>query len=480
MKKIINLYKSFTQKHKKFTTFLYVMIFILFIITLVYNIYKKIKQKTIYVGCLYSQTGVLGTSAYDNYKILLDSFKHAVSKYDCEINIIPIYKDLGDNLDNFTKWVEECVKKYNIKYFFGCWRSSERREILPVLQKYNLRLFYPLQYEGVEVSKNVYYFGACPNQQLIPGLKFMFDAYYYYKDVYIIGSDYSYPQISSSLVKSFIKNTKNEYNKTLVYSKLYPLDETDFTDFIQTLFDKSPNGAIIVNLINGDSYYTFSKQLYEMYYKRFPNIDKSLLTNQDEVIKYFSNPKVKDILKLSERYPSISTSIVENNIPKEDVKYLDGNMYVWNFTNNILTSPIYYLTLGYLNSDKDFTFLTNYYKKQGRPIGDTQYCSFLSALFFVKTLKEVIKNGGNIYDPEVYDKNKLISITTVGGQHVFRSNNHTTKIFFILNIVGEKMEIEYQHIKVILPAPMNILSDTKILVTDADSETVNISGRLIL
>jgi hypothetical protein len=265
-----------------------------------------------------------------------------------------------------------------------------------------------------------------------------------------------------------------------VYSKLYPQDETDFTDFIQTLFNKSPNGAIIVNLINGDSYYTFSKQFYEMYYKHFPNVDKSLFTNQDKAIKYFSNPKIKDVLKCSERYPSISTSIVENNISKENSKYLDGNTYVWNFTNNILTSPVYYLTSGYLNSDKDFDFLNNYYKKQGRPIGDTQYCSFLSALFFVKTLKAVIENKGNIYDTEVYDLFKLISITSVGGEHVFRTNNHITRIFFILTMTDGKMDVEYQHIKVILPAPMNILSDTKILVTDVDSETINISGRLIV
>jgi hypothetical protein len=77
-------------------------------------------------------------------------------------------------------------------------------------------------------------------------------------------------------VKKFISSTKQEYNQTLVYSKLYANDATDFTEFIQTLFNKSPNGAIIINFINGDSYYTFSKQMYEMYTKRFPNIDKSV------------------------------------------------------------------------------------------------------------------------------------------------------------------------------------------------------------
>lgn len=480
MKKIIKLYKSFTQKNKKFTTFLYFMIFILFIVTLVYNIYKKLKQKTVYVGCLYAQTGVLGNASYDNYKILLDSFKYAVKKYDVSINIIPIYKDLGDDRDNFTKWIEECVKKYNIKYFFGCWRSSERTYVIPVLQKYNLRLFYPLQYEGVESSKNVYYFGACPNQQLIPGLKLVFDAFYYYKDVYVIGSDYSYPKISLDIIKKFINNNKTEYGKKLVYSNLYPLNATDFTEFIQMLFDKSPNGAIIINLINGNSYYAFSKQFYEMYYKHFPNVDKSLTTNQNELIKYLSNPKLKEILKFSERYPSISTSIVENDIQKESFKYLDGNLYMCNFSNELITDPVYYINYGYIDSDKDLFFLKNFYKKQGRPVGDTQYCSFISVLFFIKTIKNIIENGGNIYDPSVYDKFKKVSVTSLAGEHALMENNHITKTFFVLFFSDGKMTIHYQSLKHILPGPMNVFTDKKILLTNATYETINISDKLIL
>lgn len=480
MKKIIQLYNSFTKKNKGFTYFLYVMIFSLLLFATVFNIYKIIKQKTIYVGCIYSKTGVLGDASYDNYKILLDSFKFSVKKYESNLNIIPIYKDLGEDLDNISKWVEECVKKYNIKYFFGGWRSSERQHIIPILQKYNLRLFYPLQYEGVESSKHVYYFGACPNQQLIPGLKFMFDAYYYYKDVYVIGSDYSYPQISLYLVKNFINTTKTEYNKTFVYSKLYPLDEKDFTDFIQTLFNKSPNGAIIINLINGDSYYTFSRQFVEMYSKRFPEVSKTLSTNQNEAIKYLSNKKLENNLKISERYPSISTSIVENNIKKEYSKFLEGNIYVSNYSNEIITDPIYYIDYGYPDSDKDFAFLKKFYEKQNKPIGDTQYCTFISTLFFVKTINEIIKNGENIYDPSVYDKFKIISIYSLAGEHIFRLNNHISKTFYISECINAKLEIEYQSFKSILPSPFNILSDNKILITDAELETINISDRLIL
>ena len=478
MKKIIKLYKSFSQKNKKFTTFLYVIIFILFIITLVYNIYKKLKQKTIYVGCLYSKTGVIGEASYDNYKIIVDSFKYAVKKYECNINIIPIYTDLGDNLDNFSKWVEECVKKYNIKYFFGCWRSDERRQVIPILEKYNLKLFYPLQYEGFESSNNVYYFGACPNQQIIPGLKYMFDTYYYYKEVYVIGSDYSYPQISLKLIQDYISDTKNTYGKKLVYSKLYPLDETEFTEFITTICDKSPKGAIIINLINGSSYDDFNKKFYDYYTIKFPYDDVSLTTNQNKAVTFFSQPDIPEHIRFTDRYPSISTSIVENNIKIEDIKYFEGTLYVWNFSNEVINNPIYYLTQGYKKSDDDVVFLKNYSAKQNKAIGDTQYCSFLSALFFVNTCKQMIDNNDNIYDVDVYDKNKEITIYSACGEHVFRPNNHITKIFFILQLdISGKLYIRYQSLNSILPAPYSVLTN-KILTAESRDKNISVADRL--
>ena len=79
-----------------------------------------------------------------------------------------------------------------------------------------------------------------------------------------------------------------------------------------------------------------------------------------------------------------------------------------------------------------------------------------------------------------YDKFKLISIKSLGGDHVLQSNNHITKIFFILTMVNGKIEVEYQHIKTMLPAPIDILSDTTIIKIYADSGTATITDRIIL
>jgi hypothetical protein len=330
------------------------------------------------------------------------------------------------------------------------------------------------------MSKNVYYFGGCPNQQLIPGLKYIFEVYYFYKDVYIIGSDYSYPKISIELIKQFMARNKNTYDKNIIYSKLYSLKETDFSEFILNVFKKSPKGAIIINLITGKSFYSFSKQFYEMYYKYFPNNDKHLTTDQNELMNYFSKPKIENILKFSDRYPSISTSVVENDVSKEYHTYLDGMLFVANFANDIIINHVFYINEGYEESDLDMNFLTNFYHNQNKPIGDAQYSSFISANFFVSTICDIMKNGGNIYDTDEYDKFKLSSKYSIAGEHVFKENNHITKTLFVLIFLNGKMSIQYQRLKTILPYPIGILSDTKLVSTHADTGVINISDRLIL
>jgi ABC-type branched-subunit amino acid transport system substrate-binding protein len=479
MNKIINfLYKKITKD--KITLFIIftiiIILFITFISYIVIRIIKRIKRKNIYVGCLYSEFGLLQEASIDNYKILIESFNYAIKENNCNIKIIPIYKNLKDNLSEFPKWVEECVKKYNIKYFFGCWRSSERESIKSILKKYNLKLFYPLQYEGSEALKNIYYFGSCPNQQIIPGLKYFFDTFYYYNDIYIIGSDYSYPQISIIMIKNYIE--KFHKDKKIIFSKLYSLEETDFSEFIEILFKKSPNGAIIINLINGKSYYSYSKQIYEYYNKVFGNINESIFNSQIKVINYLKNPSLEINIKLNQRYPSITTSIVENDLIKNDIKYIYGNYFAFNFSNEVIINPIYHLTEGYENADKDLKFLKNFIKKQNKPIGDAQYSTFLSALFFIKTLKIILDKKENIYDPDIYDKYKKITFNSVTGNHSFLENNHITKNFFVLQSNTDGIfNIKYQSFINIEPMPFIFLAD-KIFDTDSNKQNIYLSNRI--
>jgi urea transport system substrate-binding protein len=443
--------------------------------------YKKLTQKTLYVCCLYSKTGVLGSAPYDNYDILLKFFDYGLKKYNCNVNIIPLYKDLGDDLDNFSKWIEECVQKYDVKYCFGCWRSSERKHVIPVLTKYKLRLFYPLQYEGMEAANSIYYFGATPNQQIFPGLEYIFRHFYYYDDFYIVGSDYIYPQTVIELVKTFLKV---QYpNKKLIYTKLFPLDATDFSEFINTVFKKSPNGAIILNLINGKSFYDYSKQFYETYYSINPKIDINFVEGVENAKKVLNTiGKNDEILSIYRRYPSISTSIFENDINPEYIKYIKESFTVSNFASQILDEEIYFPNKGYIHSEQDYQQLKKYQKKQGRPIGDSQYNSILSAYFFIKILKKIIDNNRNIYEVEDFDKEaKGTNIFGICGPHDMVINTHITKLFYILKIFDDiddtRFKIIYDSYNILSPAPHLYAAD-KIIYVNSFDVSVNILNRM--
>tara|TARA_B110000037_G_C17091560_1_gene494213 strand:+ start:217 stop:1626 length:1410 start_codon:yes stop_codon:yes gene_type:complete len=435
---------------------LLIIILFLFIISY-YFIYKKINKKIIYIGCLYSKTGIIGKDSYNNYICLKESLNYAIKKYNINIEFIFLYKDLSDNINNYYNWVEECIKKYNVKYFFGCWRSSERMKIIPLLNKYNARLFYPLQYEGFECVKNINYFGTTPNQQLIPGLKYMFSKFSNYKNIYVIGNNYIYPLRSNNIIKKFIKNNPiyqkkyagscffNDNNKNILFKK-----------FIKKIFDESPNGAIILNLINGYNInLEFKKELYIAYYKKFKIIPIKYYYETDKLLKYINDnfkDKNKNEIEIYQKYPLISFSISENSYDIKDQKYNFNNYYVNNFCNQILENNIYQIYNGLRSVDKDTNFLQSYSSQYNIKVGAEQYSTFLSSLFFCKTISLLLKKNLDIYNPIIYDKYKYISIISINGEHILNNNNNITNNFIVSKIgYNNIFNIVYQSYKTIVP-----------------------------
>lgn len=431
---------------------IFVLLFIIFKKT-----YKLSKSKRIYVGCLYSKKGVIGESSYQNYQILLESFKYSTKKYDCNIEIIPVYTDLGDNLDNFSRWVEECVNKYNIKYFFGCWQSSERKKVIPILKKYNVRLFYPLEYEGYESCDNIYYLGATPNQYLIPGLKYIFDTYHFYNDVYVIGSDNSSTRILLQIINAFItdKNNKEKYNNNLSFFKLYPLGTSNFLDFCTRMFKKSPKGAILINILEGESFFDFYKQFYTTYHTYFPDVSKNLLCNNTQLIQYLDKNINNEKIHITNRYPSMYVSNYANKFYKKNIKYMESIFSSTNFSDIIIEDSVYQIYNGDSGVEKDLNFLSKYKKSNdNHHITEPQYCTFLSTQFFVKTIKQMLDKGLDINDTNIYDKNKKQTVTSIAGSHNMFNNNHIS-CHFIINFLDSdaNLQIQYQSFNDIDPDP---------------------------
>ena len=450
------------KKYSLFTNKLILIFCIIIIIIclgiLSYFSYYKIMKKKIYIGCLYSQTGIVGEESYKNYLLLKESIPYAIKKYNLNIEVELIYKDLGDNLDNYYNWILYCVKKYNIKYFFGCWRSNERKKIIPLLKKYNLRLFYPNQYEGFECINQIYYFGPTINQQLIPGIMYMFSKFSDKKDVYVIGNDYIYPLTSDKIIKDFIKNNESLYHKKYIKSLFIPLNislekaKQKVINFVQYILDKSPNGAIIIGLINGMKLnLLFNQLLYDLYYKKYKKLNDNYHYQTNKFLNYIKSNK-STFVDCYEKYPIISLSTIEDLYQKKDLKYFYNNYICQNFTNQILENSNFQLYNGLENVDDETTFLGTYHKKNKMEISGTLYSTFLSALFFAKTMSIILKKNLNIYDVNHYNQEKNIEVLSINGYHALNNNNNITNNFVIAKLNEKNIfNIVYQSYKNISP-----------------------------
>ena len=216
---------------------------------------------TIKVGILHSLTGDMAISE----KSLNLVEKMAIK----EIN------DAGGVLGKQIEWIEEdpeskfttvfpdkarkLLTKDKVVVVFGCWTSVSRKNVLPVFEdkEINGLLFYPVQYEGNECSKNVVYTGAAPNQQIIPGIDWLCSkAGGEKKKFYLLGSDYVFPRTANYII---IKYLKEKYKLEAVAEEYTPLGHTEYANVVQAI--KKANPDVIFSTINGDSNVNFYKEL---------------------------------------------------------------------------------------------------------------------------------------------------------------------------------------------------------------------------
>src|SRR5256884_9546390 len=114
----------------------------------------------------------------------------------------PLIEDPASNWDLFAEKAKKLLQEDKVATVFGCWTSVSRKSVLPVFERYNGLLFYPVQYEGEECSKNVFYTGATPNQQLIPGAEYLMSKEGgAYRKFYLLGTDYVFPRTANKIMR---------------------------------------------------------------------------------------------------------------------------------------------------------------------------------------------------------------------------------------------------------------------------------------
>ena len=264
------------------------------------------QQKTVKVGVLHSLSGTMAISETVLKDVALMAFdeinaKGGVMGYKIE----PVVVDPASNWPLFAEKARQLISQDKVAAVFGCWTSVSRKSVLPVFEELNGLLYYPVQYEGEELSKNVFYTGAAPNQQAIPAVEYLMS-----KDGgsakrwVLLGTDYVYPRTTNKILRAFLK--KHGVADADIMEEYTPFGHSDYQTIIAKIkkFASEGKKTAVVSTINGDSNVPFYKEL----------------GNQ--------GLKATDV-------PVVAFSVGEEELRGVDTKPLVGHLAAWNYFMSI-------------------------------------------------------------------------------------------------------------------------------------------------
>ena len=260
---------------------------------------------TIKVGVLHSLSGTMAISE----TVLKDTVLMAIDEINAQGGVLgkklePVVVDPASNWPLFAERAKQLLTQDKVAVVFGCWTSVSRKSVLPVFEENNGLLFYPVQYEGEELSKNVFYTGAAPNQQAIPAVEYLMSkegggA----KRFVLLGTDYVYPRTTNKILRAFLhsKGVKDSD----IDEKYTPFGHSDYQTIVADIKKFSQGGkTAVISTINGDSNVPFYKELGN------------------------AGLKAKDV-------PVVAFSVGEEELRGVDTKPLVGHLAAWNYFQSI-------------------------------------------------------------------------------------------------------------------------------------------------
>lgn len=232
------------------------------------------------VGVLFSQSGV--TAIIE--KSQLNGILLAIAEINdgggvCGREIVPIIYDPASDIRRYGLLAEQLLVQDRVNVIFGCYMSSSRKEVIPVVERRNGLLFYPTLYEGFEYSANVIYGGAAPNQNSVPLASYLMENFG--NRFYFIGSDYIYPRESNRVMRHIVR----QGHGTVIEERYVPLDadRSHFEKIVKDILNKRPD--VVFSTVVGDG----TVKLYQAYSEHVPDPTgmpiASLTTNEAEVLQ---------------------------------------------------------------------------------------------------------------------------------------------------------------------------------------------------
>ena len=170
-------------------------------------------------------------------------------------DIEPVVEDAASDSNLFAAKARKLIQSDQVATIFGGWTSESRKAVLPVVEELNALLWYPVQYEGLECSQNIFYTGSCPNQQVEPAVAWLLS--HKRKRFYLLGSNSVFPHTANTIIKAQLKQQKG----TVVGEEYVSLGESNFTEIINRIQQAQPD--VVFNTLNGDSNIAFYHQYQE-------------------------------------------------------------------------------------------------------------------------------------------------------------------------------------------------------------------------
>ena len=286
---------------------------------------------TIKVGILHSLSGTMAiseTALKETALMTIEEINKAGGVMGKQLE--PVVVDPASNWPLFAEKARQLLTKDKVAVTFGCWTSVSRKSVLPVYKELNGLLFYPVQYEGEELEKNVFYTGAAPNQQAIPAVEYLMS-----KDggearrFVLLGTDYVYPRTTNKILRAFLK-TKGVADADIM-EEYTPFGHSDYQTIIAKIkkFASEGKKTAVVSTINGDSNVPFYKELGN------------------------AGLKATDV-------PVVAFSVGEEELRGVDTKPLVGHLASWN----------YFMSLKNPENDKFVKMYRDWAKKAKLPNAD--------------------------------------------------------------------------------------------------------------
>jgi len=379
---------------------------------------------TIKVGVLHSLSGTMAiseTTLKDTVLMMIDEQNKKGGVLGKKLEAVVV--DPASNWPLFAEKARELLEKDKVAVTFGCWTSVSRKSVLPVFEADNGLLFYPVQYEGEESSKNVFYTGAAPNQQAIPAVDYLMNDIGVKRWV-LAGTDYVYPRTTNKILEAYLLS--KGVKKSDIMINYTPFGHSDWQNIVSDIkkFGSQGKKTGVVSTINGDANVPFYKEL--------------------------GNQGIS-----AEDIPVVAFSVGEEELSGIDTKPLVGHLAAWNYFESVDTPE----NAAFIKKWKAFT------KNPKRVTNDPMEATYIGFNMWVKAVE---KAGSTDVDKV---EQAMIGMTTpnlTGGIATMGKNHHLTKPVLIGEIQDDgQFDVVWKTDGLVAgDAWSDYLPDSKILIAD--------------